>query len=178
MKRDYKVQLVIDAVLILEGLIICLFPKISSLNANMVFYTMMTIYAGLELCEFIFIKDFKEALYLFFASSVCAFSGFFLKEYDPSVVLSLTLVVWVTMISVIKISSLEKIYEKKTNLFTIKLGSMSAVLTISLLVAINLYFRFSTLTYMLALLYLSYGILEFGMDFLDHLSENVEFLKE
>lgn len=178
MKRYYRVQLVIDVVLILEGLLIYMFPEVSAFNANIVFYTMMAIYAGLELCEFLFIRDFKEPLYLFFVSAVCAFSGFFLKSYDASIVLSLTLVAWILMISIIKIASLENIYEKKSHLFTIKLGALSALILISLLVAINIYYRLSTLAYMLALLYLCYGFLEFGMDFLDYLSDDIEFLKE
>lgn len=178
MKRYYAVQLVIDIVLIALGFIVYLFPHISSLNASMVFYTLMSIYAGLELCEFFIIGTFHESLYLFFASAVCAFSGFFLKEYDVSMVLSITLVVWLLMLSIIKIISLEQIYEHKTNLFIIKLASTSAIILIGLLVSINIYYRISTIGYMLALLYLSYGFLELACDFLDYLSNDTKYLKE
>lgn len=178
MKLHYKSQLIIDTVLILEGLIIFLFPKLSILNASMVFYTMMSIYAGLELIEFLYSKKTKESLYLFFSGATCAFSGFFLKSYDSSIVLSLTLITFILMVSIIKISSLQEIYKTKTNLFTIKLGALSAFILIGILVSINIFYKINEIYYMLALLYISYGGLEFGMDFLDYLSYNVKFLKE
>ncbi len=178
MKKHYLVQLIIDIVLIALGFIIYVFPHVSSLNASVVFYTLMSIYAGLELIEYFVSKKSTESLCLFFAAGVCAFSGFFLRDYDINIVLSLTLVLWTFMVAIIKIISLEKIYVKKVNLFTIKLSSTSVVVMIGLLVAINIFFRISMIGYMLALLYISYGFLEFLSDFLDYLSEDTKFLKE
>lgn len=179
MKRYYLAQLVIDFVMIVLGFIIFMFPNVASLSANMVFYTMMSIYAGLELCEyFISGQKSKESLYLFIASATGAFSGFFLRNYPPNGVLSVTLVVWLLMISIIKIIGFETIYKRKTNLFIIKLTSMSIILLIGLLVAANIYYRISSIGYMLTLLYMSYGILEFICDGLDYLSKNSRFLKK
>ena len=157
---------------------IYLFPHVSSLNASMVFYTLMSIYAGLELIEYLVSGDSEESLYLFFAAGVCAFSGFFLRDYDTNAVLSITLVVWTFMVAIIKIIALEKIYVKKLNLFTIKLTAASIIILIGILVAVNIFYRMSVLAYMLALLYMSYGGLEFTCDLLDYLSNDSKFLKE
>lgn len=179
MNRYYLAQLVIDFVLILLGFIIFMFPNVASLSANMVFYTMMSIYAGLELCEYFFSeKKSKESFYLFVASATSAFSGFFLRDYPSNGVLSVTLVVWVLMISIIKIMSFETIYKKKTNLFIIKLTSMSILILIVLMVSVNIYYRMSTIGYMLTLMYMSYGVLELISDGLDYLSMDTKFLKE
>ncbi len=178
LKRHYLVQLFIDAVLVVLGFMIYLFPHVSNLNASVVFYTLMSIYAGLELIEYLVSGTSEESLYLFFAAGVCAFSGFFLRDYDVSVVLSLTLVVWTLMVAIIKIISLEKIYAKKTNLFIIKLTSTSVVILIGILVAVNIFFRISIVAYMLALLYISYGFLEFLSDALEYASNDGKLLKE
>lgn len=178
MKRYYVVQLIIDIVMIFLGFIIYLYPNISSVSANMVFYTMMSVYAGLELLEYLLTRDSIEGFYLFAASAVSAFSGFFLKEYSANAVLSITLVVWLLMIAIIKIIGFENIYKKKTNLFVIKLGCMSAVLLVGLLVAVNIYYRISSIAIMLALMYISYGFLECLSDGLDYLSTDTKFLKE
>ena len=106
MKKHYLVQLIIDIVLIALGFIIYVFPHVSSLNASVVFYTLMSIYAGLELIEYFVSKKSTESLCLFFAAGVCAFSGFFLRDYDINIVLSLTLVLWTFMVAIIKIISL------------------------------------------------------------------------
>lgn len=178
MKNHYRVQLVIDVVLIVLGFIIYMFPHVTSLSASMVFYTLMSIYAGLELIEYFVSVDSKESLCLFFAASVCAFSGFFLRVYDTNIVLSITLVAWTFMVAVIKIIALEKIYVKKANLFLIKLTAASVVVLIGILVSVNIFYRISIISYMLALLYICYGFLEFICDFLDYASHYTRLLKE
>lgn len=178
MKKSYLVQIIIDVVIILLGLFNYIFPEITGLNPNMTFYVMLSIYAGLELCEYIFDRTRMEPLYLFFASSVAAFSGLFLREYNPNYVLSITIAVWILVIVLIKIISLEEIFEKKTHLFQIKLTCMSVIVLVGLLVSINLYFRISTISFMLGFMYMTYGVLELSGDFLSYLSENSKFLKE
>lgn len=178
MKKHYLAQLVIDVVLIVLGFILYLFPHVSSLNASVVFYTLMGIYAGLELIEYFISEDSKESLYLFIVAAVCAFSGFFLRNYEVNAVLSITLVAFTFMVAIVKIDSLEKIYSKKTNLFIIKLTATSMFVLIGILVGINIFYRVSAIGYMLALLYLVYGFLEFIGDLLEYLSIDSKFLKE
>ena len=179
MKRYFFVQLMIDVVIIILGFIVCLFPSVSAFNANIVFYTMMSIYAGLELCEYIIsYRKVKEGLYLFFASGTVAFSGFFLREYPDYAVLSISLIVWLLMITIIKMINLENIEHKKSRLFIIKLTAMSMNILIGLLISANIFYQTSTIGYLLALLYISYGFLELASDFLEFLSKDTKFLKE
>lgn len=179
MKRLYGAQVVIDVFIIILCLVIYSFPVLTKVNANIVFYTLLSVYAGLELLEFILSQGkLEEALYLFGASAVAAFSGIFLRNFEPSTVISITLLVWILMISIIKIISLEKIYKKKTRLFVIKLGCTSAIILIGILVSINLYYRMSELIYMLTLMYICYGFLELLTDTLEYLSDDIKFLKE
>lgn len=167
MKRYYKVQLAVDVSLIVLGLLIAFFPHVSRINANVVFYTAMSVYAGLELLEYLLGRESKESLYFFVSSAVCAFSGFFLKNFSTRGVLSVTLAMWLLLISIIKIISLEGIPKDKARLFAIKLGSMSAILTTGILVCINIYFHVSETHYMLAFLYVGYGLIEGITDYID-----------
>lgn len=179
MKKTYVVQLIIDAVVIFLGMCNYFFPSIVRLSLNTTFYLMMSVYAGLELCEYIFDHSRKEPLYLFLASSVCAFSGLFLRNYPENYVLSITVAVWTLMISIIKTISLEEIYHKKTNLFMIRLIGMASVVLIGITVSINMYYKVTeTIVYMLGFLYMGYGIIELSCDFLSYLSEDSKFLKE
>lgn len=178
MKRYYRVQLVIDIVIILLGFIISLFPSVSSVNASVVFYTLLSIYSGLEFIEYFISKYSKESIYLAVSSAVCAFSGFFLKDYPCNIVLSLTIVAWILMIAIAKINGFESIYKKKVNLFIVKLSSLSAIVLVGILVSINIYFRMSTIGYMLALMYIMYGFLELLCDVLDYTSYDTKIVKE
>lgn len=179
MKRYFFVQLIIDIVIISLGFVVSLFPNVSDVNANVVFFTLMSIYAGLELCEYLIsYRKVKDALYLFFASGTVAFAGFFLRDYKVNAVLSISLIVWLLMMTIIKMINLENIEYKKSRLFIIKLTAMSINILIGLLLSINIYYETSTIGYMLALLYISYGFVELTSDFLEYLSRDTRFLKE
>ena len=178
MKKTYVVQLIIDAVVILLGLCLYIFPDVTNLDSNTIFSLTFGIYACLELCEYIFDNTRKEPLFIFFAGSVAAFSSFFLKNYDANYVIPTTIIVWIIAYAIIKIISLEEIGARKSNLFVIKLVSMSMLVILGILVSINMYFRMSTIGYSLALMYLSYGAIEAFCDFLSYLSEDGKFLKE
>lgn len=177
-KKTFIVQLVIDAVIIMLGLFIFIFSNIVDLSPNTIFSLTFGIYAGLELCEFIFDHTRKEPLYIFIAAGISSFSGCFLSSYDPSYVISLTLAVWIIFFAIIKIISLEEIMAKKSHLFTIKLVSMSMLILLGIFVCVIIYLRINSIGYVLALMYLSYGVIEGLCDFLSYLSEDSKFLKE
>lgn len=178
MKKSYIIQIVIDIILIFLGMINYLFPTVINLNVNIIFFIEIAIYSVLNILEYVLDKTRKEPLYLFTISAVAAISSLFLRNFDSNYVLSITLVVWLIMLSIIKINSLEEIYKKYANLFIIKLTAMSVFVLIGILVSINLYYRISTISYMLAFLFISYGFLEFISDFSTYLSKNNKFLKE
>ncbi|HBA37605.1 MAG TPA: hypothetical protein DCY94_02685 [Firmicutes bacterium] len=178
LKRYYKVQVAIDVSIVILGLFLAFFPSIVNYNANIALYTLMGVYAGLELLEYLLSRCSFESLYLCISAGVCAFSGFFLKNYSPPGVISASILVWILLTAIIKIMNLQNIYIKKTRLFIIKLGLLSAYTTIGVLVSINIYFKISQINYMLSLLFLSYGFLELVSDLLEYLSDDVKFLKE
>lgn len=178
MKKTYVVQLIIDAVVVLMGICLFLFPNVASLSPTMIFSLMMVIYAGLELCEYIFDHSRREPLFIFIAAALSAFASYFLHSYDAHYVISLTLVVWIIIFAIVKIITLEEIHAKKSNLFIIKLVSTSMLVILGILVSISIYFRISDIGYALALMYLSYGAIEAFCDFLAYLSENGKFLTE
>ena len=172
MKKTYVVQLIIDIMMIIFGVCLFIYPGVRSINSNQVFYTTMGIYAFLELCEFVFDRTRGEPLYIFFTAGAAAFAGYFLRQFPICYVLAGTIAVWTLAITIIKINSLEEINLKKKYLFLIKLTSMSIFAMLGILVSINLYYRVSTLVYMLALLYMCYGAFELGTDFVTYLSKN------
>ena len=178
MKKTYAVQLIIDFIVILLGLYLYIFSDISNLNTNIIFSLTMCIYAGLELFEYILDHTRKEPLYIFFAAGLAAFATYFLREYDANYVVPITILVWIITYAIIKIISLEEISVRKSNLFIIKLVSMSMLVILGVLVSISMFYKISALTYALALMYLSYGVIEAFCDFLSFLSENSKFLKE
>lgn len=178
MKKTYVVQLFIDAIVMILGVCLFIFPLANGINANDVFYVSFMIYALLELCEYILDHTRREPLCVFFSAAAASFSAAFLNNLDPAYVLSITIIVWILTYAIIKMISLEEIVKTKGNLFIIRLGTMSMLVLLGILISINIYFRISTLNYMLALLFLSYGTTEAFCDFLTYVSDEDKFLKE
>lgn len=178
MKRYYSIQIVIDMCIIVLGILINLFPHIVNIFPIMTFYLLMAFYSTLELLEYLFGGETKESLYLFIAAGVCAFSGFFLNNLPSRGVISITLLLWVLMITIIKIINLENILKTKPKLFIIKISWVSFFITMGLLISINIYFNISIISYMLGTIFLSYGLIELFMDILDYLSDDINFKKE
>ena len=178
MKNTYVVQLIVDIVVIFLGLCLYIFPDITDIGPNAMFGLTMGVYAGLELCEYILDHSRKEPLYLFIAAGVSSFAGYFLKSYDANFVLPITILVWIIIFAIVKIISLEEILAKKSNLFIIKLISASVLVILGILISINLFYKITEISYVLALMFLSYGTIELFCDFLSYLSENRKFLSE
>lgn len=177
LKRYYRLQIVIDMSIVVLGLFLLFFPEVTKQGANVVLFILMAIYAGLELLEYLIGGHIEESFYLFVSSAVCAFSGFFLRNYNSSRVISASLLIWAIMIVIIKIINFKKIYTKK-NLFTIKLAFLSTFTMMSLLVTTNVYFKISEINCMFATIILSYGFTEIASDMLEYLSDDIKFLKE
>ena len=178
MKKTYVVQLIIDAVVTFLGLCLYIFPNVADLGPHEIFSLTMGIYAGLELCEYIFDHSRKEPLFIFIAAAVASFASYFLRAYDANYVIPITVVVWIIFYAIIKMISLGEIKAKKSNLFIIRLVSMSMLIILGILVSINIFYRISSIGYVLALMFLSYGAIEAFCDFLTYLSEDGKFLKE
>ena len=178
MKKTYLVQLIIDIIVIILGLCLYLYPNVTNLSPNLIFSLTFGIYAILELFEYIFDHSRKEPLYIFFSAGVASFATYFLRSYEANYVIPITIVVWIISFAIVKIINLGEILAKKSNLFIIKLVSLSVLVILGILVSINIYYQLSLITYALALMYLSYGTIEAFCDFLMYLSENSKFLKE
>ena len=171
MKKNYVVEIAVDFSMVVFALWMYLFPSVSKLSPNGVFYLIMGTYAGFALLEYIFDHSKYEPLCLFFASGVAAFSAYFLDRFNTSYVLSITIATWITTIAIIKIMYLSRIPIRYNTLFIIRLALMSMVILYGLLISINIFYNTSYVNYMLASLYLVYGILEIIGDYSSYLEE-------
>lgn len=156
-----KINLITSAVIITLGILLFIFPWFGIEEPNNLLYLLFAIYAGIKLIEYILTRNGtdRENLYTAIACALASVSGFKFSEYSSPMVLSLTLISWVGIMSVIKLIKLDYYHDRKNGMFYVNLVSFSLFLLLGLLTSINLYFNETVQTLMLAFFFVCNGIL-------------------
>ena len=109
LERTDKINLIISGVILFLGLmLIILSPATDYAPITMLYLTFM-VYSLIKILEYFLTKpkDDYEELYTTIVCAIAAFSGFKYIDYNPPMVLSLTLAVWVCAMSIIKLIKID-----------------------------------------------------------------------
>lgn len=179
MKEDkFKnvVNLGVSVILILLGVFLLLFPWFGEASPSKLLYLLFSIYGGVKVIEFILTRTDgdREDLYTGIACVLAAVSGFKFADYTTSLVLSLTLVSWVAIMSIIKLIKLDYYHDRGDRMFIVNLITFSLFLLLGLLTSANLYFEVTIQTLMLGFFFVVNGILNFAEDGVRILIKNLE----
>ena len=156
-----KINLISSGVILLLGVLLFIFPWFNIEEPNNLLYLLFAIYAAVKLIEYILTRNGtdRENLYTAIACTLASISGFKFHSYSSPMVLSLTLVSWVGIMSVIKLIKLDYYHDRKNGMFYVNLVSFSLFLLLGLLTSINLYFNATVETLMLAFFFVCNGLL-------------------
>lgn len=156
-----KINLISSGVILLLGVLLFIFPWFNIEEPNNLLYLLFAIYAGVKLIEYILTRNGtdRENLYTAIACTLASISGFKFHSYSSPMVLSLTLVSWVGIMSVIKLIKLDYYHDRKNGMFYVNLVSFSLFLLLGLLTSINLYFNATVEALMLAFFFVCNGLL-------------------
>lgn len=156
-----RVNLISSGVILLLGILLFIFPWFDIEEPNDLLYLLFAIYAGVKLIEYILTRNGtdRENLYTAIACILASISGFKFHSYSSPMVLSLTLISWVAIMSVIKLIKLDYYHDRKNGMFYVNLVSFSLFLLLGLLTSINLYFNETVETLMLAFFFVCNGLL-------------------
>ena len=156
-----KINLISSGVILLLGVLLFIFPWFNIEEPNNLLYLLFAIYAGVKLIEYILTRNGtdRENLYTAIACTLASISGFKFHSYSSPMVLSLTLVSWVGIMSVIKLIKLDYYHDRKNGMFYVNLVSFSLFLLLGLLTSINLYFNATVETLLLAFFFVCNGLL-------------------
>lgn len=162
MKYKQKVDTIASLALILIGTILLLLPlyKINSLKwINLIIYSA---YSIINLIRFILTRKSKdyEGLYTFFASlAVAIFSIIFKSETSP-LNLSLTLMIWIILMSLIKLKKADYYHDRRDRMWKINIFNLGMFVLCGLLTSINLYYEATVQIIVIGFFFMINGILE------------------
>lgn len=160
-EKKNKVNLICSAILLFVGLIIFVLPWINIIEPVKVLYIVFSIYALVKLIEYFLTRNGSdlENLYTAIASALAAISGFRFINYDPPMVLSMTLASWVAIMAIIKLIKLDYYHDRENGMLYVNLITFSLFILLGLLTSINLYFNATVQYVMLAFFFTVNGLL-------------------
>ena len=164
--RD-KTNLIVSGILLLMGLLMLILPFLGFMQPNILLYVVFSIYALIKIIEVVITKNYggdNEDIYTAIACSLAAISGFKYINYDPPMVLSITLASWVGIMSIIKLIKLDYYHDKENGMLYVNLVTFSMFLLLGLLTSINLYFNETVQVLMLVFFFVINGLLNLAED--------------
>ncbi len=164
--RD-KTNIIISFILTLMGMLMLGVSFLEFMAPNTLLYVVFSIYALIKIIEVIIVKvkdnDYED-ISTAIACALAAISGFKYINYDPPMVLSITLASWVGIMSIIKLIKLDYYHDRENGMFYVNLVTFSMFLLLGLLTSINLYFNETVQILMLGFFFVINGLLNLAED--------------
>lgn len=162
MKNKRLFSLLASLAVLLIGVILLMFPDLAFDNVNTLFYTVMYIYAMVVFCEYLLTKEPEdyEKLFTALACTLAGTSGIIFNLERTPMVLSLTLISWVSIMSVIKLIKVDYLMDRHNKMWNVKIVLFGAFILIGILTSINLYYEITTQTLILGFFFFINGLLE------------------
>ena len=161
MKAKQKIDTVINSFLIILGLLTIVAAILNVTDVKAVFLTMMFSYAIFNFFQFIFTKESKdyEGLYTCLASLAVAIVDIFFS-FDDINVLAISLMSWVTIMSVIKFIKTDYYNDRKDKMWKLRIVLLLLFMLIGIVTSISLNYSDNVRVMILGYFFLIHGILE------------------
>lgn len=162
MKYKQKVDLFIAIFLIIIGGSLLLLPLFKISDIKLVFIIVMSLYSTANLIQFLLTKKSKdyEGLYTCLISVLALTASFFLDISEKPVNLAMILMIWITIMSVIKLKKGDYYDDRNNKMWKLRIVSLALFMVIGFLTSINLYYEEYIRIIVLGYFFFIHGVLE------------------
>lgn len=143
MKKYQISQFICFFIIFCLGAALMIYPSLGFKNINQLFFLIMLIYGFLSYVLYMLIrrKDDYEYLYISLASVIIAMIEVFLPKENVNLVLSLSLVGWMSLVAIIKLIKVDYYHDRNDILWFVRSITFVLFLIIGTLTAVNLYYN-------------------------------------
>ena len=161
MKLKQKVDMIIDAILIVIGIVMLMLPTFKITDIKNLFFTIMILYAILTFIQFILTRKSKddEGLYTMLVSLGIGFVGLFFSFNNPFQ-LAASVLSWTTLMGIAKLIKTNYYNDRRDRMYKLRIFTLIAFMVLGLLTSINLYSETSVQVVVLGFFFYTHGILE------------------
>ncbi len=137
-------------------------PSLGMDDVNYLFFIVMLFYGLVSYTLYMFIrrKDDYEYLFIALASVIAGTAGVIFHDESSTLVLSLSLVAWISMVAIIKLIKMDYYHDRNDILWFIRTITFVLFLIIGTLTCVNLYYNIKIQSLMLGFFLISVSILE------------------
>lgn len=162
MEYKQKVDSVVALILIAIGTMLILLPLYEINNIKWINIIIFSLYAIINLIQYILTKKSKdnEGLTTFIASITTLIIGLVIHAEENALNLSITLLVWIMLMSVIKLKKADYYHDRHDRMWKLNVFMLGLFILVGLLTCINLYFEPNVQVIIIGFFFLIHGILE------------------
>lgn len=162
MKFKQKVDLSIAIFLIMIGCSLLILPIFKVVNLEVVFITVMILYAIANFLQFILTRSSKdyEGLFTSLISVAVVIASFFLDITEKPVNLAMLLMAWITIMSVIKLKKSDYYDDRNNKMWKLRIATLALFMIVGFLTSINLYYEEYVRIIVLGYFFFIHGVLE------------------
>ena len=162
MKYKQKVDLSIAVFLIIIGCSLLILPIFKVVNLEIVFITVMFLYSIANFLQFILTKSSKdyEGLFTSLVSVLVVIASFFLDIIEKPVNLAMLLMIWITLMSVIKLKKSDYYDDRNNKMWKLRIATLALFMLIGFLTSINLYYEEYIRVLVFGYFFFIHGVLE------------------
>ena len=180
-KKDFVTDIAIGFLIFIMGIFL-LFTFNSPLdNNNQILFMVMVLIAMLKFIQYIFTRDLDKRNYepLLWAIScvLAACSAVSFNDFNSNYVVTITLLSWVGVTSIIKLISIDKMMSKNDETWKIKLIDIILFIVTGLVTCLNLYFKVNDQVIILGFYFCLLGIIELFYPFIGLVVQEITFNK-
>ena len=161
LKAKQKIDGVVDLFLVIIGVLIVVAAIFKFSDVKTIFVSVLYAYAVLNLIQFILTRKEKdyEGLYTALASTAVATTDIFFK-FNTVNVISVSIMAWVTMMSVIKFIKTDYYNDRKDRMYKLRIVSLICFIITGILVSLSLNYSANVQVLVIGYFFLIHGLLE------------------
>ena len=160
--KSKNIILILTSIFILFlGISFFLSDYVTFLESSEIFYVIMLLYFGAEFTNYLLTRKVTgmHSLYSSLACIIASFSGIKYINEPSNMVISITLIGWITMMVIIKLIRIDDLRNQNNNSFFINIFTMSLFILLAFLVVTNIKQELSNINLMLGFYFTVNGIL-------------------
>ena len=161
MKTKQFVDIFIESILLVLGLLIIILGIFGYSNIKVMFVSALFIYAIFNLLQFILTRKSKdmEGLYTFLASILVAVADIYFP-FNNNIILGASIMIWALFMSIIKLIKADYYNDRRDRMWKFKLVTLGLYMVISILTSIALNYSNNVQVLVIGYYFLINGILE------------------
>lgn len=165
MSKNYKktkniINIISSFSVILLGCLFFIVPRISDMEPNKILFISMLLYFGIKISEYILTRKSRdsECIWVAIASFLAATAALEYGEYASNIIVSISLSVWILILTIVKLIKINEYRDKENNLMFLNIITMSLFLLSGILSVVTIYRELISINITLAFFLIAEGI--------------------